>query len=102
MARWKPSRYANKDSRWPALRLQALRRDGWKCTECGSKYRLEVHHVQSVRTHPELAFTLANLAVLCAPCHVRYTRAELGQPSPDPERQKWAKLLRRSTASGIK
>lgn len=97
MNRWhRPSRLANKDRRWPALRLEALRRDGWKCTQCGSKTRLEVHHVQSVRTHPELAFVLSNLAVLCAACHTKETRRELGQSAPDPELLKWRDLLHRS------
>lgn len=95
--RWKrPSRLAHRDRRWPALRLEALRRDGWKCTKCGSKVRLEVHHVQPVRTHPELAFALANLAVLCAQCHTKETRRELGLPSPNPERLRWQALVRQT------
>lgn len=92
----RPSRRANRDRRWRALRLEALRRDGWKCTKCGSKLRLEVHHVEPVRSHPELAFTLGNLAVLCAQCHAKETRRELGLPVKNAERVKWDALVKQT------
>lgn len=67
-----------RDKRWPAVRLQAKRRDGWKCVKCGSRYRLEVDHIQPVRDYPEGAFLLANLQTLCGPCHGRKTQVETG------------------------
>jgi 5-methylcytosine-specific restriction endonuclease McrA len=87
----KPSRYANKDRRWPALRLQALRRDGWQCRVCGSRLRLEVDHVEPVFKRPDLAFDLDNLQVLCARHHAEKTRREIG--ATDPERDRWRALL---------
>ena len=45
-----------RSTRWPALRLAAKRRDGWRCVQCGARGRLEVDHVKPVRAHPELAF----------------------------------------------
>ncbi|NNC24224.1 HNH endonuclease [Salinisphaera sp. USBA-960] len=92
----RPGNWALRTSRWQAVRLQAKRRDGFKCTQCGSRHRLEVHHIKPVRTHPELAFDVANTATLCASCHNAETRRELGQSPPDPERAKWRELIRRS------
>ncbi|QFT46793.1 HNH endonuclease [Roseivivax sp. THAF40] len=82
-----------RDRRWPALRLEAKRRDGWKCVECGSKHRLEVDHIEPIRTHPEKAFELGNLQTLCGGCHGRKTRLECGHPELPPERRKWRDLL---------
>ena len=31
-----------RSKRWKALRLEALRRDGWRCAQCGARGRLEV------------------------------------------------------------
>lgn len=77
--------------RWAALRLQAKRRDGFKCTECGSKLSLEVHHVKPVEQYPELAFDLANLTTMCAACHLAHTLADRGV---DPERMKWRRAVK--------
>lgn len=79
---------------WPALRLAAKRRDGWRCVECGNSGRLEVDHIKPVRSHPELAFELSNLQTLCASCHSRKTRLECGHPPLTPARQKWRDLLK--------
>jgi len=88
--------------RWKALRLQTLRRDGWKCvgvlpdgTACGASGRLEIDHVKPVRTHPDLAFELDNLQTLCRRCHAAKTRREVfGGAPPSPERVAWLRLLR--------
>lgn len=83
-----------KSQRWKALRKQALERDGWKCTQCPERRRLEVDHIQPVRTHPELSFDLGNLQTLCGRCHARKTRLEVGHKALPPERQEWRDLLR--------
>lgn len=82
-----------RDRRWPALRMAAKRRDGFACVQCGSRHRLEVDHVEPVRTKPELAFDLGNLQCLCPACHTRKTRIECGHPELNPERQKWRDLV---------
>ncbi|MEM1150771.1 MAG: HNH endonuclease signature motif containing protein [Pseudomonadota bacterium] len=83
-----------RDPRWKSLRQQAKRRDGWKCVQCESRYRLEVDHIEAVRNCPERAFDLTNLQTLCGPCHGRKTRLECGHAPLSPERQKWRDLLR--------
>jgi 5-methylcytosine-specific restriction endonuclease McrA len=81
--------------RWAALRLQAKRRDGWKCVKCPARGRLEVDHIKPVRTHPELSFDLANLQSLCPSCHSKKTRVEIGlAPSDEPQRAAWRGLVR--------
>lgn len=87
-------RWVYKDKRWAALRTMAKRRDGWACVKCGSKYRLEVDHIERVLTAPEKAFDLNNLQTLCGPCHGAKTRLETGHPELSPERKKWRDLLR--------
>lgn len=82
-----------RDRRWPALRLEAKRRDGWACVQCGARTRLEVDHIQPVRRAPERAFDLDNLQVLCGACHGAKTRQEVGLPVLSPERQRWRDLL---------
>jgi len=83
-----------KSRRWKALRLQALRRDGWRCVKCGEPGR-EVDHIKPVRTHPELSFELSNLQTLDGRCHSRKTRIEIGLgEAPDPRREDWRALLK--------
>lgn len=75
--------------RWPALRLAALRRDGFNCRECGARGRLEVDHIEPVRAAPERAFDLSNLQSLCVRCHGAKTRREVGLPELSPARKAW-------------
>ncbi|MFP4126844.1 MAG: HNH endonuclease [Alphaproteobacteria bacterium] len=75
-------------ARWRALRLQALRRDGWRCVRCGARHGLEVDHIAPREDRPDLAHDLDNLQVLCGPCHAAKTAAEQGRKA-DPERRKW-------------
>lgn len=89
----RPSRAVNSSPRWKSLRLQALRRDGWKCVQCGARHRLEVDHILPVRDRPDLGFELGNLQVLCGRCHARKTQAEIGLNPISPERQAWRDLL---------
>lgn len=93
MKHHRPSRRVLKSKRWPALRMQALRRDEFRCVQCGERARLEVDHIQPVRDAPELAFDLSNLQTLCARCHTAKTRRDIGLPF-DPEREKWKQVLR--------
>jgi len=80
--------------RWKAMRMQTLERDGWACVQCGERRRLEVDHVQPVKTHPELSFSLGNLQSLCGKCHARKTRIEIGLGQIDPKREAWKKLVK--------
>src|SRR5207245_1683095 len=52
---------------YDGLREQVLRRDGWKCQNCGSMVNLEVHH-QEFRSQGG-DDSEENMITLCAACH---------------------------------
>lgn len=88
------SRPVLKTRRWKVLRQLILERDGWACVDCGTRRgRLEIDHVQPVRTRPDLAFDPANLAARCPACHARKTRIECGWKPTDPARLDWRKAV---------
>lgn len=58
--------------RWRALRLETLRRDGFKCRGCGARGRLEIDHIEPVRDRPDLSFEPGNLQSLCPCCHTGF------------------------------
>ena len=50
------------------LRNKVVRRDGNKCTKCGSTIKLEVHHIDGLaESHDN---RMENLITLCHPCHM--------------------------------
>jgi 5-methylcytosine-specific restriction endonuclease McrA len=53
---------------WLHRRRRALNRARWRCEQCGSWHRLEVHHLTYARVGAELD---TDLTVLCRPCHRR-------------------------------
>jgi 5-methylcytosine-specific restriction endonuclease McrA len=75
--------------RWQVLRHAILERDGWACVVCGTTRRLEVDHIQPVRARPDLAYSPANLQVLCASHHTAKTRLEVGHKPVSEDRQAW-------------
>lgn len=83
-----------RSKQWQAVRQAAKRRDGFKCTSCGARGRLEVHHEISVRQAPELSYELGNVRCVCPTCHQALTMAERGQ-KPNPARDAWKSLLRK-------
>jgi 5-methylcytosine-specific restriction endonuclease McrA len=54
---------------WRTVRMQALRRDGFRCTICGCSIarpgKARVDHIKPLRTHPHLGLILDNLRSLC-------------------------------------
>ena len=80
---------------WKRKRLDILKRDRFECQDCRAKLEAavkegrwlsekdkkiaraqQVHHIQELREHPELALDDDNLVSLCIPCHnLRHGRA---------------------------
>lgn len=79
--------------RWQVLRMEILERDGFRCKSCGARGRLEVDHIKSVRTNPELSFDPDNLQALCPSCHTTKTNIERGRPPPREDRLKWREAV---------
>jgi 5-methylcytosine-specific restriction endonuclease McrA len=53
------------------FRKDVLRRDGWKCRwpGCGSKIRLQVHHIITFASNFLLRLNVNNGITLCRCCH---------------------------------
>lgn len=75
------------NAQWYAMRAKAKKEHPY-CAYCGTTQRLEVHHIKSVRLHPELMFDMSNLLVLCHSCHAIETRREIEQ------RRRWGGALK--------
>ena len=88
----RPSAPVIRSPRWPALRLAAKRRDGWRCVQCGARGRLEVDHVKPVRTHPQLAFDLEP-AIALRDVSRAENRNRSGLAPHEPERRAWRKAI---------
>ena len=56
-------------------------------------FRLEVAHIVSAHSRPDLAYELSNLRTLDSKCHIEETRAERNGDA-DPRRQAWRELLK--------
>lgn len=65
--------YSCRNKRWRQLRVQALRRDGYRCREARRYGRAEpaevVHHIWPAEDYPEYAYCLWNLISLSAESH---------------------------------
>ena len=56
-------------TKWKHKRAEIIRRDHKKCKICGSENELQVHHIYSLDTNPELRLENSNLITLCDHCH---------------------------------
>nr|DAU49992.1 MAG TPA: NinG recombination protein [Caudoviricetes sp.] len=56
-------------STWKKKRKAILDRDDHKCLICGSNTDLQVHHILSISTHPQLRLDDNNLISVCTQCH---------------------------------
>ena len=54
--------------------LSVLKKFGYKCTMCGLKENLCVHHVDRVRVCNDKYNEEKNLTVLCRSCHMKFHR----------------------------
>jgi 5-methylcytosine-specific restriction endonuclease McrA len=64
-----PPRFRLDPESYEVLRLQVLRRDGWRCQSCGAMLNLEVHHRQ-FRSHSGHD-SEENLITLCVSCQAQ-------------------------------
>jgi 5-methylcytosine-specific restriction endonuclease McrA len=63
----KQPRVRLKPEDYDVLRNEVLKRDGWRCQDCGAMKDLQVHHI---KRRSQLGGDVAqNLITLCASCH---------------------------------
>lgn len=54
---------------WETFKFECFRRDNYTCQECGSKEKLECHHIKPVCNMG--TNELSNLITLCHKCHTK-------------------------------
>jgi len=81
-----------KRGRWRRVRWEVLKRDGYRCRQCGKAGRLEVHHVVHLEDGGA-PYALDNLETRCRPCHFQEHRQRQARQLT-PEQLAWASLLR--------
>jgi hypothetical protein len=58
------------DPRWKRKALKIIKRDGYKCTVCGGKNKLEVHHTFYYDDYPDpWIYPDESLLTVCRKCH---------------------------------
>lgn len=86
-----------KDIRWRIKRKRIILRDDKKCTVCGSKNKLVVHHTFYYNDYREpWHYPDSSLLTLCEDCHNKYHREhELENKRPnEPVRNNKVKIIR--------
>ena len=58
-----------KPQEYNIFRKEILKRDNYTCKNCGSKEKLQVHHIKSRKEFPELIMDKDNCITLCIRCH---------------------------------
>lgn len=67
-------RYGISPAKWQKLRAKALRRDGYRCVNCGATKMLQVDHIVGAAAGGQSV--LSNLQTLCPMCHAKKTRED--------------------------
>ena len=62
------NRDSNEYKQW---RKQVYQRDNYECKKCGSKIKLNAHHILSWKYYPNLRYEVSNGITLCENCHIK-------------------------------
>lgn len=90
-------KYINSDA-WFIKRSEALEFHGRKCKSCGSKNKLDVHHLTYERFGNEL---LKDLTILCRQCH-ELTHLKLNDANNWRPKKKFKYLLPKNQKANVK
>ena len=63
------NRDSNEYKNW---RQNVYKRDNYRCVKCGSKEKLNAHHIKSWKNYPELRYDINNGVTLCEKCHIAW------------------------------
>lgn len=90
-----------KGTKWRKLRQQVLEEQNYECQECKLNGRvtlanpdkhksLDIDHIKELSTHPELAYEISNLRVLCIRCHnAKHDRWQKKKDNPWINDERW-------------
>ncbi len=94
-----------KSKKWAKVRLRVFERDNRRCTVCGSKDDIVVHHTFYYEDYTEpWAYPISSLLTLCGQCHhdyhshhetpIRGKNGKIKKPKPPkPPKKKKRKVL---------
>lgn len=57
------------DPQYKKWRIRVFKRDGFACKKCGSKNKIQAHHIRTWEKYPQLRFDINNGITLCKLCH---------------------------------
>ena len=78
---------------WSIVRRAVLKRDGFRCVECGRARKLEVDHIVPMQREPgQDPYDPNGLQSLCRGCHIEKTRRENSRPLT-PAELAWQELV---------
>lgn len=52
-------------------RQKIYERDNFKCVKCGSKEKINAHHILAWKYYPDLRYNIDNGITLCEKCHIK-------------------------------
>jgi len=66
--------------RFSGSKATALKRDGYKCAECGAKTRLAGHHIDGSGQTESRNDEVDNIQILCPSCHAKKLKGQIRNP----------------------
>ena len=60
-----------KSKEYQEWRLEVYKRDNFECVVCGSKEKINAHHILGFKEYPEERFNVKNGVTLCEKCHIK-------------------------------
>lgn len=74
----KRNKYTSRpDNGYDEVRKKCLKRDKHRCQMCGSKRKIEVHHIIRYADSKYLRCEISNLVSVCTICHKKVTGREI-------------------------
>lgn len=81
------------NSRWKNKAFKIIKRDGFRCTVCGSKNRLQVHHTFYYADYRDpWLYPNESLLTVCKKCHRAFHEFNESEIRPNPGSPKFKKV----------
>jgi predicted restriction endonuclease len=63
--------FTRKSGKYLIWRKYVFKKFGYQCSICGSKERLQAHHIKEWQKYPSERFNVENGVLLCYLCHIK-------------------------------